>query len=162
MPNLAFGISFLSHLVRCDGAARVVATCHVLIGWTWRASRPNLWFSCDSNFWGHLLKFFPPFLLIPSISSPFFYNSSSFELKFSLAFRLKYAFVFLYLNFTLFHVLMVDYSEVRHLFPSVSFFFARLRAFLESSGGHYPQVDLFASRDSALRSVLTDLYPLLH
>ena len=57
---------------------------------------------------------------------------------------------------------MVDYSEIRHLYPSVSFFFARLGAFLESSGGCRPQVGLFASRDSALRVILTDLCPLLH
>ena len=54
---------------------------------------------------------------------------------------------------------MVDYSEVRNLSPSISFFFARLGDFLKSSGGHCPQVELFASRDNALRSILTDLYP---
>lgn len=57
---------------------------------------------------------------------------------------------------------MVDYSEVRNLSPNVSFFFARLGTFLESSGGHCPQVELFTSRDSAMRLVLTDCTPLLH
>lgn len=51
-------------------------------------------------------------------------------------------------------MLMVDYSKVSHLSPSISFFVARLGAFLESSGGHCPQV-------SAFRLVLTKLYPLL-
>ena len=35
---------------------------------------------------------------------------------------------------------MVDYSEVRHLSPFVSFVFAHLGAFLKSSSGHRPQV----------------------
>lgn len=54
---------------------------------------------------------------------------------------------------------MVDYSEVRNLSPSIYFFLARLGASLESSGGHCPQVEFFASRDSVLRSILTNLYP---
>lgn len=57
---------------------------------------------------------------------------------------------------------MVDYSKIRHICPSVSFFSARLRAFLVSSSGHRPHVGLFVSRDSAFRLVLTDWYPLLH
>ena len=57
---------------------------------------------------------------------------------------------------------MVDFSTVRTLFPSVSFFFTHLGAFLESSNGHRPHVGLFISRDSAFRPILNDLYPLLH
>lgn len=57
---------------------------------------------------------------------------------------------------------MVDFSEVRTLFPSVSFFFTHLGAFLESSSGHRPHVGLFVSKDSAFRPTLNDLYPLLH
>ena len=57
---------------------------------------------------------------------------------------------------------MVDFSEVRSLFPLVSFFFVRLGAFLETSSGQRPHIDLFVSRDSAFRPVLIDLYPLLH
>ena len=57
---------------------------------------------------------------------------------------------------------MVEFFEVRNLCPSVSFFFARLGAFLEASSGHCPHVGLFVSRDSAFRPVLTSLYPLLH
>ena len=57
---------------------------------------------------------------------------------------------------------MVDFSEVRNLCPSISFFFAHLGAFLETSSGHRLHVGLFVSRDSAFRPVLTDLYPLLH
>ena len=49
---------------------------------------------------------------------------------------------------------MVDYSKVSHLSPSISFFFARLGAFLESSSGHCPQVNAFGL-------VLTKFYPLL-
>ena len=43
------------------------------------------------------------------------------------------------------YALMVDYSKIRHLFPSISFFFSCLGAFLESSSGHHPRVRLFAS-----------------
>lgn len=57
---------------------------------------------------------------------------------------------------------MVDFSEDRNLCPSVSFFFARLGAFLETSSGHRPYVGLFVSRDSLFKPILTDLYPLLH
>ena len=56
------------------------------------------------------------------------------------------------------YALMVDYSKIRHIFPSVSFFFSCLGAFLESSSGHHPRVRLFASQDSALRLVLIELY----
>ena len=129
VPDMAFGILFLSHLMRCNGTARIMATCCV-IGWKWRASRWNLWFSSDFNFWWHLLKLFSPsYLLISSIFSPFFYNFSSSKLEFSLAFLLRNDFVFLYLNFTLFHVLMVDYSKVGNLSPSVIFFLCSSRGF---------------------------------
>jgi len=56
------------------------------------------------------------------------------------------------------YALMVDYSKIRHLFPSIPFFFSCLGAFLESSSGHHPRVRLFASQDSALRLVLIELY----
>lgn len=59
------------------------------------------------------------------------------------------------------YVLMVDYFEIRHLSPFISFFFAYFGTFLESSGGRYPQVGLFTFRDSALRSVLTNIHPFL-
>ena len=52
--DVTFGIPFLSHLWRCDGAARFVATCHVLIGWTWaRSLIRHLVFPC-LDFWGSL------------------------------------------------------------------------------------------------------------
>ena len=57
---------------------------------------------------------------------------------------------------------MVEFFEVRNLYPSVSFFFARLGAFLKASSSHCPHVGLFVSRDSAFRPILTSLYPLLH
>ena len=53
---------------------------------------------------------------------------------------------------------MVDYSKIRHLFTSISFLFPHLGASLESSSGHRPRVRLFATRDSALRLVLSELY----
>lgn len=74
----------------------------------------------------------------------------------------KYGPFLLYLRTLSFlHVLMVDYSEIKSLSPFISFFFTHLGALLESSSGHRPQVGLFAFRDSALRSVLTDQYHLL-
>ncbi|KAL0010085.1 hypothetical protein SO802_005193 [Lithocarpus litseifolius] len=46
--------------------------------------------------------------------------------------------------------------------PFISYFFARLRVFLEFSGGHRPQVGLFLPRDcGAFRPVLTSLFPLI-
>ena len=57
---------------------------------------------------------------------------------------------------------MVDYSEVRHLSPSILFFFAHLGAFLRSFGGCCPLTEGFILRDSNLGLVLADLYPLLH
>ena len=58
---------------------------------------------------------------------------------------------------------MVDFSYIRKEAPSVSFFFARLGVFLESSGRHRPQVGLFLPRDyGAFRLVLTSLFPLIH
>ena len=39
---------------------------------------------------------------------------------------------------TLVSLLMVDFDFIRKKTPSVSFFFARLGVFLESSGGHRP------------------------
>lgn len=56
---------------------------------------------------------------------------------------------------------MVDYSEIRHLSPSISFFFTRLGASLSSSGNYCPWVGDFALGDSSLGLVLGDLYPLL-
>lgn len=57
--------------------------------------------------------------------------------------------------------LMVDYSEVRHLSPSVLLFFARLEAFINSFGGRCPTIEGFALGDSSLDLVLANLYPLL-
>ena len=56
---------------------------------------------------------------------------------------------------------MVDYSEVRHLSPSVLLFFARLEAFINSFGGRCPTIEGFALGDSSLDLVLANLYPLL-
>lgn len=57
---------------------------------------------------------------------------------------------------------MVDHTTISLGFPSVSFFFARLGVFFEYSGGRYPRVGLFVSREYALRSVLLELYPLIY
>ena len=57
---------------------------------------------------------------------------------------------------------MVYFAFIRQKAPSISFFFARLEAFLEFSGGHRPQVGLLLPRDcGAFRPVLTTLYPLI-
>ena len=59
-------------------------------------------------------------------------------------------------------LLMVDFDFIRKEAPSVSFFFARLGVFLESSGGRHPQVGLFVPQNcGAFRPVLIGLYPLL-
>ena len=52
---------------------------------------------------------------------------------------------------------MVDFFEIKFLSPSVSFFFARLGDFLESSSGHHPTMGLFVPKDYAFRPVLTGL-----
>ena len=46
--------------------------------------------------------------------------------------------------------------------PSISFFFARLGVFLESSSGQRPPLGLSASWVCALKPVLLELYPLIH
>lgn len=85
---------------------------------------------------------------------------SSFELDFSTSqVRLFFFFLFEKSYFPSF-CLMVDYYEVRHLAPSISFFFSRLGASLSSSGGHFPQIRGFALGDSSLGLVLAYLYPL--
>ena len=56
---------------------------------------------------------------------------------------------------------MVNYSEIRHLFPSISFFFAHLGASFGFFGDHCPWVGDFIVEDSSLGLVLGDLYPLL-
>ena len=57
---------------------------------------------------------------------------------------------------------MVDFDFIRKEAPSISFFFARLGVFLESSGGRHPQVGLFVPQNyGAFRPVLIGLYPLL-
>ena len=53
-----------------------------------------------------------------------------------------------------------DYTTVRLDSPSVSYFFSRLGVFLESLGGHCPQVGQFVPQDFVFRSVLNELYPL--
>ena len=58
---------------------------------------------------------------------------------------------------------MVDFAFIRQEAPSISFFFARLGAFLEFSSGHHPQLGLFLPQDyGAFRPVLNTLYPLIH
>ena len=57
---------------------------------------------------------------------------------------------------------MVDFDFIKNETPIVSFFFARLGVFLESSGGRRPHVGLFVPRDcGAFRPILISLYPLL-
>ena len=60
-------------------------------------------------------------------------------------------------------LLMVDFDFIKKETPSVSFFFARLGVFLESSGGRRPQVGLFVPWNcGAFRPILIGLYPLFH
>ena len=60
-------------------------------------------------------------------------------------------------------LLMVDFDFIRKEAPSISFFFARLGVFLESSGGRHPQVGLFVPQNcGAFKPVLIGLYFLLH
>ena len=56
---------------------------------------------------------------------------------------------------------MCDYSEVRRHYPSISFLFGRLGAFLGSTDG-CPEIRYFTPRDSVLGLVLADLPPSLH
>ena len=51
LSNVTPRILFLSHLMRRDDATCFVATCHVLIGWTWaRSTTGHLVFPC-LDFW---------------------------------------------------------------------------------------------------------------
>ena len=56
---------------------------------------------------------------------------------------------------------MVDYTELRHISPSIAFLFTRLRGLLDSFGDQYPQIGGFVIRDSGLDLALGDLYPFL-
>ena len=57
---------------------------------------------------------------------------------------------------------MVDYTEFRHISPSIAFLFARLGGLLDSSGDRYLQIGGFVVGGSGLYLALGDLYPLLH
>ena len=59
------------------------------------------------------------------------------------------------------HVLMVGFQFVSQECPSISFFFARLRVFLEYSTGCRPQAGLFVLHSSAFKPVLLFLYPFI-
>ena len=67
--------------------------------------------------------------------------------------------------------LMVDSYKIKRTTPSVAFFFAHLRALVDScsdtlgafsSSDQYPQIGDFVVVGSGLGLVLGDLYPLLH
>ena len=60
-----------------------------------------------------------------------------------------------------FLVLVVNSSKVRVVCPSVSFFFARLRASLGASRAFFPLVENYVSEGSSLGMVLGDVFPLL-
>ena len=57
---------------------------------------------------------------------------------------------------------MVDYTEFRHISPSIAFLFAHLGGLLDSSGDRYPQIGGFVVRGNSLDLALGDLYPLLY
>ena len=83
MLGMAFEILFLSHLMRYDGVACVVATCFLLSGWTWCASRRDLSFSYYfSVFRTIFLRTLASLLssLLFLFLLHFFYKFSSFEL----------------------------------------------------------------------------------
>ena len=61
----------------------------------------------------------------------------------SLEFETKREFLHFLHSETPFSLLMVDFDFIRKETPFVSFFFARFGVFLESFGGHRPQVGLF-------------------
>ena len=56
---------------------------------------------------------------------------------------------------------MLGNSEIRQLYPSVSFLFARLRVSLGSFCTRCPSIKGFAIRGHVLSLVLIDLFPLL-
>ena len=56
---------------------------------------------------------------------------------------------------------MVDFDFIRQECPSISFFFARLRVYLEYSFGWRPQAGLFVSRFTTFKPVLLTRYPLI-
>lgn len=98
MPGVASEISFLSQLMWCDGIARIVAMCYLLIGWMWCASRRDLWFSSDFSFFRAIfLRTLASLLssLLFLFLLHFFCKLSSFELK-SLSF-LSQVWFFLFL-----------------------------------------------------------------
>ena len=77
----------------------------------------------------------------------------------SLEFETKREFLHLLYGMTPFSPLMVDFDFIRKETPSVSFFFTRLGAFLESSSGRRPHIVPWDC--GAFRPVLIGLYPLL-
>ena len=80
----------------------------------------------------------------------------------SLESETKREFLHLLYGKTHFPPLMVDFDFIKNETPFVSFFFARLKVFLESSSGRRPHVGLFVPRDcGAFRPILISLYPLL-
>ena len=101
----------------------IVATCRSFMGW-----------SCKWGFLGfsklnsHLSLQRPLISLFCLLSSPSF---GVLSLHFLVSSSLSFS------------PLMFDYTDVRLDSSSVSFFFSRLRVFLESLGGHCPQVGWF-------------------
>ena len=56
---------------------------------------------------------------------------------------------------------MVDFDFVRQQCSSISFFFARLRVYLEYSSRQHPQASLFVPRFIAFKPILLALYLLI-
>ena len=114
-----------------------------------------------------LLSFLPYFQVRP-LFTPFLFMSF-ICIPFSCA-----PIIFLCSHFPFWVVLlslMVYSSEIRRTSPSIAFFFARLRALVDShsdtlgafsSSDPYPQIGDFVVVGSGLGLVLGDLYPLLH
>ena len=101
-------------------------------------------------------------------SFPFFIKKPSYIPLLLLCYTLslesetKREFLYFLHGKTPFSLFMADFDFIRKETPFISFFFARLGVFLESSSGRCPQVGLFVPLNcGAFRPVLIGLYPLL-
>lgn len=153
---MTLGIPPLLHLLCNGGVAHVMAMCHILVGWWARFfSRRPFGFPQFSISRGDFLNTFTFF----SLHFTFLLSTLRLLLWVSISLLLRYTFFLLPFFPFWEHLfppfcLMVDYYEIRHLSPSVWFFFARLGASFGSSSNHCPWVRDFAVGGG-------NLYPLL-
>jgi len=82
--NVTPRILFLSHLMRCDGDARFMATFHVLIGWTWAHSTTRHLVFLHLSFWETFKGFsLSSFLSISTLNLHLFALNFHFYISFS-------------------------------------------------------------------------------